>query len=54
MRGGRLVAQACLDGQIAALRGVPFTENPHPLSCAVSRAWSHGHNLITQNTKVAA
>jgi len=46
--------QAYLDGQVAALRHTPFTENPHPMSCANSRAWSRGYRAITENQKAPA
>lgn len=46
--------QAYLDGQVAALRHIAFTDNPHPLSCTHSRAWSRGHRLITDNAKAPA
>lgn len=38
--------QARLDGQIAALRGNPVTDNPHPMNTSFSRAWARGHREI--------
>lgn len=46
--------QSYLDEQVAALRRIPFVENPYPLGCQNSRAWSRGHNLVTQLSKAAA
>ena len=40
--------QARLDGQFAALRKQAFTDNPHPLSTSVCRAWSKGWNEIAE------
>lgn len=34
--------QARLDGIVAAKRGVPFLDNPYPLGCSRSRAWTRG------------
>jgi hypothetical protein len=39
-------AQARLDGQMAALRKEPVTDNPHPLNTSVSRAWAKGWREI--------
>jgi hypothetical protein len=38
--------QAQLDGQIAALRGQDFKENPHPLNTTKCRAWSRGWRVV--------
>lgn len=40
--------QARLDGQFAAMRRQPATDNPHPLSTSVSRAWSKGFREIDE------
>lgn len=42
--------QARLDGQVAAITGRPFTDNPHPLSTSVSRAWSKGWREIDEQS----
>lgn len=46
--------QARLDGQFAAIRGYPFTDNPHPLNTSCSRAWSRGWNEVAERQKKQA
>lgn len=40
--------QARLDGQMAALRGNPVTDNPHPMNTSFSRAWGLGWREIKE------
>jgi len=39
--------QARLDGQFAALKGHPVTDNPHPMNTSFSRAWARGYREIS-------